>query len=434
MPLTAAQKVLLLGSRLPDYYVAKTGNDSTGDGSKAKPWLTIDKAALSVPISGNVVVAIGPGTYQENTAALGYLRLRRTFLDWVTFESESGVASDVIIQGASGTTFNILIDTVATKYRFRNVTIKSRTAAIPAALRVSSCTDLQFINCAIVAVSDTTTRYGLSLAPATASVISNVTISSCTFTYEGSDKATGIQLSRTNAAMTLDAISVNSCVFVTSEETLWMRGATNVAVSDCTFVTTSTAHNVQLGEDGTYTIAASGTIQRCVFSGGTGHSLLIGGGTSGLIAQDNTIAGGDWGIVIKECDGAIVRRNTVTGGTAGAAYCKAATNASLTANTLSAAAGVVFQVGYNSTTSNKCQNITLTNNSLTATALASIFDWGDGTDDAGGGVCDYNTYSDQSSGNFGAVRADASVADLAELIAAWSGYDVANNDTHSVSI
>jgi len=45
------------------YYVAKTGSDTAGDGSSARPWATIQKAANT--ISGGDTVLVGPGTYNE---------------------------------------------------------------------------------------------------------------------------------------------------------------------------------------------------------------------------------------------------------------------------------------------------------------------------------------------------------------------------------
>lgn len=47
----------------PDHYVAKTGDDQTGDGSLNHPWLTIQKAAGSV--APGEVVSVGPGVYDE---------------------------------------------------------------------------------------------------------------------------------------------------------------------------------------------------------------------------------------------------------------------------------------------------------------------------------------------------------------------------------
>jgi hypothetical protein len=45
------------------YYVAKSGSDTTGDGSSARPWASIQKAANSVP--AGATVHVGAGTYNE---------------------------------------------------------------------------------------------------------------------------------------------------------------------------------------------------------------------------------------------------------------------------------------------------------------------------------------------------------------------------------
>jgi len=46
-----------------DLYVAKTGDDQSGDGSLARPWLTLQRAADSV--APGDVVSVGPGLYDE---------------------------------------------------------------------------------------------------------------------------------------------------------------------------------------------------------------------------------------------------------------------------------------------------------------------------------------------------------------------------------
>lgn len=56
-------------------YVAKTGNDSTGDGSSSKPFLTIGKALDSLPkcLGGhNATISIGAGTYEERATIMGF--------------------------------------------------------------------------------------------------------------------------------------------------------------------------------------------------------------------------------------------------------------------------------------------------------------------------------------------------------------------------
>ncbi|HYE80060.1 MAG TPA: hypothetical protein VEI97_18940, partial [bacterium] len=62
------------------YYIAPTGNDATGNGSVANPWLTIRKALQSVP-DGSTVLA-KPGTYNGQQALDG------VFTTGITVRSE----------------------------------------------------------------------------------------------------------------------------------------------------------------------------------------------------------------------------------------------------------------------------------------------------------------------------------------------------------
>ncbi len=60
-------------TELPDatarkIYVDKTGNDTTGDGSSTKPYLTLTKVK-SVAVAGNVIV-VGPGSWEETSWTL----------------------------------------------------------------------------------------------------------------------------------------------------------------------------------------------------------------------------------------------------------------------------------------------------------------------------------------------------------------------------
>jgi hypothetical protein len=48
------------------YYVATTGSDSAGDGSQAKPWASLAKAAQSTKTAG-ATISVGPGTFTEST-------------------------------------------------------------------------------------------------------------------------------------------------------------------------------------------------------------------------------------------------------------------------------------------------------------------------------------------------------------------------------
>lgn len=55
-------------------HVAKTGSDTTGDGSEAKPFLTIGAALGSLPklLMGNVTITVHEGTYDESVSVDGF--------------------------------------------------------------------------------------------------------------------------------------------------------------------------------------------------------------------------------------------------------------------------------------------------------------------------------------------------------------------------
>ena len=65
------------------YYVSKSGNDSSGDGSQGNPWLTVQKAADSV--SPGDTVRIMPGTYEEQV----WLTQSGTLNNYITFTSDN---------------------------------------------------------------------------------------------------------------------------------------------------------------------------------------------------------------------------------------------------------------------------------------------------------------------------------------------------------
>jgi hypothetical protein len=65
------------------YYVAKTGHDTTGTGSFANPWLTIQKGINS--ISGGDMLYVMDGDYNENISIYG--NLNGTDSQWTTISS-----------------------------------------------------------------------------------------------------------------------------------------------------------------------------------------------------------------------------------------------------------------------------------------------------------------------------------------------------------
>jgi formylglycine-generating enzyme required for sulfatase activity len=95
-------------------YVAKNGSDTTGDGTQAKPFVTIGKAVKAAAAGARILV--GPGTYAERVEYAGKsLRIH----------SSEGPASTVL-QGAAGNTV-VYIDAAATNAELRGFKITGGT-------------------------------------------------------------------------------------------------------------------------------------------------------------------------------------------------------------------------------------------------------------------------------------------------------------------
>jgi hypothetical protein len=78
------------------YHVAKTGNDSTGDGSSGSPWLTIQKAANMVSAGDTVYVHVG--TYEEMVTVTADGNIS----NYITFSNYN--SEEVIVDGGSSRT------------------------------------------------------------------------------------------------------------------------------------------------------------------------------------------------------------------------------------------------------------------------------------------------------------------------------------------
>lgn len=61
LPLLALCAAPPAAAQGPTFYVATNGNDSTGDGSNANPWATIEHAVDQVPDASTILVK--PGVY-----------------------------------------------------------------------------------------------------------------------------------------------------------------------------------------------------------------------------------------------------------------------------------------------------------------------------------------------------------------------------------
>jgi hypothetical protein len=164
-----------------------------------------------------------------------------------------------------------------------------------------------------------------------------------------------------------------------------------------------------------------------------GHAVILGNGCSNCIVDGLHVSQCyDYALVIKQHTGTEVKNCVLVSGIGAALYTKAAISANCHNNNLTGANGYAFQLLYDPVGGNKCQNVQLQNNQLSASGTGALLNWGtDAQDDNGGGVCDYNFYHDGGSGHFGNVRGSRGITSLAGLQAAWAGYTNPTNDSHS---
>lgn len=459
-------------------YVRTTGNDTTGTGATGAPFATLTKA-MTVAGAGDTI-RVGDGTYAENTGSGGWWAIAKSVADWLTIESESGIAAGVVIMGTSGVSNTIFNGGASAYLRFRNLTFGARSGSLSALRFNAACANIEFLGCRIDA-SGSASATGAILhtsgtAQATAAftdcTIVAASVGTC-YAIQAQVGGTGtlsatftrcaivgstvgavqvISQTGTGAALTLIdcALTGNVGVVTTAGGALTIAGGSVAAltgsalnvngspaavVRDALISCSGAANAVAFGVDGVAGNATAGSITRCTITRRTdvaGHGLIIGAGCVNVLVEAVTITQVyDYALVIKENTGTEVRFCTLIGGRTAAAnaalYFKAASSANAHHNRLVAGTSYGVRVLYSDVSGHKSQNVTLTENQIVVRGAAQAIEWGDATQDAGGGVCDRNRYDVRSSGGFGHVRATAGITTLAGLRAAWAGYSASND-------
>lgn len=417
-----------------NFYVDGAGGNDANDGKTlATAWATIDKA-VSTATAGSVV-GVKPGSYAENTAASGTLTITRVIASALTIQGISGVASDVVITGASSATVNTIIQSAATNLVFKNVTFGMRVNTQSYAIRLAQCTNIQFVNCAFVVKSSAgTVLPALNIQPTGAGTTVSFGCWGCQFSAIGTDKVFGATAN--NAAGNTIIGRFDNCFVIQGTltgDSLYFNGG-NIIVTGGSYANGGSAtHCLIFGIDSNTggnptTVTISGA--RIDFSvGSIGHGLLLGNGCVNCDVGNCYISGEDLGVVLKEHTGSVVHDCTIYTGSSSATYFKASSGGTFRNNTIivdqAAASGCRLGAG---DTGNKNQNVVFTDNIVRLTTTSKIFNWGDSTADLGGGVVNRNTYTLGGSGTIGTLRgAVVSPNTLAALQAAWSGYGVAND-------
>lgn len=461
------------------YYVTKAGDDTTGDGSLDLPWLTIAKA-LTVAGNGDTVL-VGDGTYTENSGS-GYLNISKNLSTTLTIQAAGGPSGAVVITGTSST-HNMLISATTAKVTFRYINFLARAGSLYPVRASQAITNILFDYCTFTsAVGGTAGFYVLASSTWNVSALS---FTHCTWVNPASGSSViGLYL-RCTSTGTISGVSLANCTVVGQADGVYLDTITSVTISDTTItgdaigyqalsVPTQTLTNVTITGGTSYAVTVNGTsafswdggtaentgAANCVMfgidgaSGGlstvamvknltirhstsvVGHALIFGNGcTTGCLAEYITVPQVyDFAVVIKENTGVEVRYSTLrASGAAGdaAVYCKAAVSANVHHNILIApGGGACAQVLYNSVSGNKSSACVITDNRLIAYGSGICMNWGDSTQDAGGGTCDRNIYDVRGTGSLGTFAGTAATT-LTAVRAAWAAYGDGSNDSHS---
>jgi hypothetical protein len=441
---------LAASTEATSYYVRKTGDDTTGDGSTALPWLTVSKAVTTVSIGGGHTINVGAGTYQENTSSLGYLYLNRLFVAEVIIQSESGVASDVLIQGSSSTAYDVRA-TDASNVTLKNVTLAPRLATNPSPFRVPSgnATNIHFEG--VTFTANNASGNHLILLAADTKTISGIELTNCTLTglVDYAFRVGPV------AGGTVNDITVSGgTITLTGGVGIYVYDASNVSISDVTVstagdygvwldgVATATVTNLRSSVTGAGAIpfvvgldddvggkASSGvTVTGGVFTSSASHGFLLGALVDGATVTGVRVDGYDQGIVLKRAANVVVTSASVSHYAGGAFYMKGATDSTFQDSRSVSYGGQAIYLAISGVT--LTSGGTYQRNQCVLRGSAVVYNWQtDG--DGGTNVTNSNGYGLCGSGQFGQIRGTANVANLAAARAAWAAYGDGSNDSLS---
>ena len=160
-----------------DLHVAKTGDDSTGDGSFANPYLTISKGYDVALAAGGKTVWVHEGTYAEDTG-VGYF-LKSTDNPASELKVIARPDQTVVWTNVSGA-YVIRLNAANSNLTFRGFEVRASsnvTAFVNSSGSTASLTDVKFIECDFV--DDQATATAMNLAGGAGN--SNVQIKRCSF-------------------------------------------------------------------------------------------------------------------------------------------------------------------------------------------------------------------------------------------------------------
>lgn len=416
------------------YYVRKTGNDTTGDGSDALPWLTIQKAANTISAAGGHTVMIGAGTYAED-GAQDALRFATTWLSTVTFRPETGAAVTITGVGTGGASIifasgvhNVTLDGIGAGGASLAVNLAGTDLYNVQSIGTSDVVGITLKNLAMtnganssvgiyfgngtqtgitvenVTVTATgTASSGMAFYGAAAGLLSDVTLTDCTVTAVGwavnllnNGKIDGLTItggSYTTTGASGVAIGRAGSLFTQVVENVSISGATIGGAGQGIEIGGSVgAHmaNVLLSANSVDTSAAQkpaviigGYVDGLTVTGGSyvGSDVLGKGGlyVMGPGVTDVDISGatftavspGEIALGIEGSDGVVVDGCTLTGDGRGIVIQGNTVNATIT-NNRADVEDPALRIGADSSADNNNDNITARGNVLLSSASAGL--------------------------------------------------------------
>jgi len=293
------------------YYVTKTGNDTTGDGSSGTPWLTIKKAEATA--ANGDTVNVSAGTYAEDT----YWNASKSITwnaDGEVIVRGSGAASyalrlvsseSTVINGftfdSEGTrTFVVSINSNAVNKTLNDVTFSG---SIGVMINNAGGSDITIQNSTFTMTSANRAFYNNPSS-------GNITLQGNTFNFPSGGNGIFQQ-----AATTGNVIFTGNIVTGTTSGILFqVDSGDNVELSGNTITTTSSTSSLVL------TLGGSGTFDMkdnvINFTKTTNEAIFFSAGTWDLDIDGNTItstaADMDYAtIFLQDQDSPLVRNNTI---------------------------------------------------------------------------------------------------------------------------
>lgn len=441
------------------YYVSPTtstpaGNDTTGNGSAATPWATVDKAIATVSLGSHHDILLANGSYEEDT-----------------WDVRARDALDVTIKPVTGATVSI---TMTNAYRAfwtaaavtLTISMENITLSMPnldgvargvITIESTATATFTFTNCTL---SATTGRIFLLGASATAAkrqlvvrggTYTSGTSATCLYaddaysidvqdaTFNGGTGGTtrtiecyqtNTQTATTGALVRVVGCTVDKAIYVPNGyDDVVLTGNT------CTQnVSANAATIINIGVDG-HTNASP--IERAKIIGNTvryagtakSHGILCGSGINHLECEDNTILNSSDGLVVKSGSnqtayGGWVRGNVVYDTGANGLELKGAKGLLIEHNTCvtNTNAGMYWS---NDASAPDTMYCVIRNNAFYGPEAVELKDFVGTTN-----TVDYNSY--HATGATFATITGTTYATLALYKAAWSGKGVSANDVHSV--